>query len=65
LLGHHNVIFNKNENLAAMAERVARYRMTLTTYFTYNAQNVDGWNVVYADFCADHVWKIRKNIWSA
>ncbi len=38
----HNVIFNKNEDLAIVVERAARQRTTLTTYFAYNAQNVDG-----------------------
>ncbi len=47
-----------------MAECAARQRTTLTTYFVYNAQNVDGQNVVYVDFLADHVWKIRENFWS-
>jgi hypothetical protein len=65
LLRHHNVTFNKNENLVAVAKCAARQRMTLTAYFVYNAQNLDGWNVVYVDFPADHVWKIRKNVWSA
>ncbi len=46
----HNVIFNENEDLAAMAKRVAHQRTTLIAYFAYNAQNADGWNVVYADF---------------
>ncbi len=55
---HHDVIFNKNENLAVVAERVAHQRTTLTAYFVYNAQNADGWNVVYADFPTNHVWKI-------
>jgi hypothetical protein len=64
LLGQHNVIFNENEDLAAMMERVACQKTTLTTYFAYNAQNADGQNVVYADFLADHVWKIRKKVWS-
>jgi len=61
----HNVIFNENENLAAMAERAAHQKTTFTAYFVYNAQNADGWNVVYANFPADHVWKIRGKVWSA
>jgi len=48
-----------------VAERVAHQKTTLTAYFAYNAQNADGRNVVYADFHADHVWKIRGKIWSA
>jgi hypothetical protein len=63
--GQHNVIFNENEDLATVAERVARQKTTLTAYFAYNAQNVDGRNVVYADFLVDYVWKIREKLWSA
>ncbi len=58
LLGQHNVIFNENEDLAIVAKRAACQRTTLTAYFVYNVQNADGWNVVYADFPTDHVWKI-------
>jgi hypothetical protein len=58
LPGQHNVIFNENEDLAVVAERAARQKTTLTAYFVYNAQNVDGQHVVYADFPANHVWKI-------
>jgi hypothetical protein len=47
-----------------MAERATRQRTTLTTYFAYNAQNANGWNVVYANFLVDHIWKIREKIWS-
>jgi hypothetical protein len=65
LPGQHNVIFNKNEDLAVVAERAARQKTTLTAYFAYNAQNVDGQHVVYADFPANHVWKIREKVWSA
>jgi hypothetical protein len=50
--------FNENEDLAVVVERVARQITTLIAYFAYNAQNADGWNVVYADFPVDHVWKI-------
>ncbi len=46
-----------------MAERAAHQKTTLTAYFAYNAQNANGRNVVYADFPADHVWKIRKKVW--
>jgi hypothetical protein len=46
-------------------ECAARQRTTLTAYFAYNAQNADGWNVVYVDFLANHVWKIREKVWSA
>jgi hypothetical protein len=59
----HNFIFNKNENLAVVVECTAHQRTTLIAYFAYNAQNVDGRNVVYADFLANHVWKIRKKVW--
>jgi len=58
LPGQHNIIFNENEDLAVVAKRVAHQKTTLTAYFAYNAQNADGRNVVYADFPADHVWKI-------
>jgi hypothetical protein len=51
----HNIIFNENEDLATVVERAAHQKTTLTAYFAYNAQNADGWNVVYADFPADHV----------
>jgi len=47
-----------------VAERAAHQKTTLTAYFVYNAQNVDGRNVVYADFLASHVLKIRKKVWS-
>jgi hypothetical protein len=53
LPGHHNIIFNENENLAAVAECAARQRTTLIAYFAYNTQNADGRNVVYADFLAN------------
>ncbi len=62
LPGQHNVIFNKNEDLAHVAERVAHQKTTLTAYFAYNAQNADGRNVVYVNFLADHVWKIQKKV---
>jgi hypothetical protein len=65
LPGQHNVIFNENEDLAVVAERAAHRKTTLTAYFAYNAQNANGRNVVYADFLADHVWKIREKVWSA
>jgi hypothetical protein len=65
LPGQHNVIFNENENLAVVVERAACQRTTLTTYFAYNAQHADGWNVVYADFPINHFWKIREKVWSA
>jgi hypothetical protein len=42
LPGQHNVVFNENEDLAVVAECVARQKTTLTAYFAYNAQNVDG-----------------------
>jgi hypothetical protein len=63
LPGQHNIIFNENEDLATVAERAAHQKPTLTAYFAYNAQNADGRNVVYADFPADHVWKIREKVW--
>jgi hypothetical protein len=63
LPGRH-VIFNENEDLAIVVEHAACQKTTLIAYFVYNVQNVDGWNVVYADFPADHVWKIRKKVWS-
>jgi hypothetical protein len=61
----HNVIFNENEDLAVMVKCAAHQRTTLTAYFAYNAQNANGWNMVYVDFPIDHVWKIRKKVWSA
>ncbi len=64
LPGQHNVIFNKNEDLATVAEHAARQRTTLIAYFAYNAQNADGRNVVYVDFPTYHVWKIREKVWS-
>jgi len=60
----HNVILNENEDLAIAAKRAAHQKTTLTAYFAYNAQNANGWNLVYADFPADHVWKIREKVWS-
>jgi hypothetical protein len=65
LPGHHNIIFNENEDLAVVAKRVARQKTTLIAYFAYNVQNANGWNLVYADFRANHVWKIREKVWSA
>jgi hypothetical protein len=62
LPGHHNVIFNENEELAAVAKCAAHQKTTLTAYFAYNTQNANGRNVVYADFPADHVWKSRKKV---
>ncbi len=64
LPGQHNVIFNENEDLAAVAERVVHQKTTLTAYFAYNAQNADGRNVVFANFPTDHVWKIGGKVWS-
>ncbi len=57
--------FNENENLAVVVERAARQETTLIAYFAYNVQNADGRNMVYADFLADHVWKIREKVWLA
>jgi hypothetical protein len=51
--------------LAVVAERAAHQRTTLTAYFAYNTQNVDGQNVVYTNFLIDHVWEIQKKVWSA
>jgi len=65
LLGLHNVIFNENEDLVVVAERVTCQRTTLIAYFAYNAPNADGRNMVYVDFHADHVWKIQEKVWSA
>jgi len=65
LPGQHNVIFNENEDLATVAKHAAHQKTTLTAYFAYNAQNANGRNVVYADFPADHVWKIQGKVWSA
>jgi hypothetical protein len=48
-----------------MVECVARQKTTLTTYFAYNAQNVNGRNVVYANFLIDYVGKIQEKVWSA
>jgi len=42
LPGQHNVIFNENEDLAAVAKCAAHQKTTLTAYFAYNAQNADG-----------------------
>jgi len=64
LPGQHNVIFNENEDSAVVAERAAHQRTTLTAYFAYNTQNVDGQNVVYVDFLIDHVWEIQEKVWS-
>ncbi len=61
----HNVVFNENEDLAIVAECAAHQKTTLTAYFAYNAQNVDGQQVVYTDFPANHVLKIREKVWSA
>ncbi len=64
LLGQHNVIFNENEDLAIVVEHATHQRTTLTAYFAYNTQNVDGQNVVYTDFLIDHVWEIQEKVWS-
>jgi hypothetical protein len=58
LSGQHNVVFNENEDLVVVVERVAHQKTILTAYFAYNAQNANGRNVVYTDFPVDHVWKI-------
>jgi hypothetical protein len=55
LLQQHNVIFNENEDLAAMVECATHQRTTLTAYFVYNTQNANGRNVVYMNFPIDHV----------
>jgi len=59
----HNIIFNENEDLAVVAEHAAHQRTTLTAYFAYNIQNVDGQNVVYVNFLIDHVWEIQEKVW--
>ncbi len=64
LLGQHNVIFNKNEDLVVVVKHAACQRTTLTAYFVYNVQNADGRNVVYGDSPIDHVWKVREKVWS-
>jgi hypothetical protein len=61
----HNVIFNENENFTCVADHATHQKTTLTAYFAYNAQNVDGRNVVYVNFPADHVWKIQEKCLSA
>jgi hypothetical protein len=65
LPGQHNVIFKENEDLAIVAKHAACQKTTLTAYFAYNAQNVNGQQVVYTDSPANHVWKIREKVWSA
>jgi hypothetical protein len=45
-----------------VVEHAAYQKTTLTAYFVYNAQNANGWNVVYADFFVNHVWKIREKV---
>jgi hypothetical protein len=47
------------------ADCVACQRTTLTTYFVYNAQNVNGRTMVYANFHVDNVWKIQEKVWLA
>jgi hypothetical protein len=46
--------------LVVVAECIARQRTTLTTNFTYNVQNADGWNVVYANFLLIMFGKFEK-----
>jgi hypothetical protein len=50
--------------LAVVAKDATRQKTTLIAYFVYNAQNAHGRNMVYADFPADHVWKIQEKVWS-
>jgi hypothetical protein len=64
LPGHHNAIFNENED-GRCGRTCCTPENHLTAYFAYNAQNADGWNVVYVNFPIDHVWKIREKVWSA
>jgi hypothetical protein len=58
-------IFIENGDLATMGVCAPHQRTILITYFVYNAQNANGRNVVYIDFCANHVWKIREKVWLA
>ncbi len=64
LPGQHNVVFNEDDDLEAIAQRAANQQTTLTGYFAYNAANEGSRHVFYTDFPWQHVWKARKKRWA-
>jgi hypothetical protein len=64
LPGQHNVVFNEDDDLEAVAQRAANQQTTLTRYFLYNAANEGSRHVLYTDFPQQHVWKAREKRWA-
>ena len=62
LPGQHNVLFRDGEDLAAVAQRAATQRTTLTAWFDYNASQETSRDVLYLDFPRDHVWKVQQKV---
>jgi hypothetical protein len=50
LPGQHNVVFNEDDDLEAVAQRVTNQQTILTGYFAYNAANEGSRHVLYIDF---------------
>ncbi len=61
----HNVVFNEDDDLEAVAQRAANQQTTLTGYFAYNAANEGSRHVLYTDFPRQHVWKAREKRWAS
>jgi hypothetical protein len=64
LLGQHNVVFNEDDDLEAVAQCAVNQQTTLTRYFAYNAANEGSRHVLYTDFPREHVWKAREKRWA-
>jgi hypothetical protein len=64
LPGQHNVVFNEDDDLEAVAQGAANQQTTLTGYFAYNVANEGSRHVLYMDFPRQHVWKAREKRWS-
>jgi len=60
----HNVVFNEDDDLEAVAQRAANQQMTLIGYFAYNAANEGSRHVLYTDFPRQHVWKACEKRWA-
>ncbi len=64
LPGQHNIVFNEDDDLEAVAQHAANQQTTLTGYFAYNAANEGSRHVLYTDFPRQHVWKAREKRWA-
>jgi hypothetical protein len=64
LPGHHNVVFNEDDDFEAVAQCATNQQTTLTGYFAYNAANEGSRHVFYMDFPRQLVWKAREKRWA-